>query len=127
MAEDRKKILHVEDDKSVSLIVKAILEKAGYQVISAFDAMQGIMMARQLSPNLVILDVMMPAGGGASVYDRIRMLNNTFSTPVLVYSAAAKADIQAKIPEGPLTLILQKPATPAQILDAVHSLLSAAS
>ena len=127
MAEERKKILHVEDDKNISLIVKAVLEKAGYQVFSAFDAMQGIMLARQMQPSLVILDVMMPAGGGASVYDRIRTLNGTFSTPVLVYSAAEKDAIAAKIPEGPLTMILQKPAPPSAILDAVKTLLSAAS
>jgi CheY-like chemotaxis protein len=126
MAEEKKKILHVEDDKGVSMIVKAVLEKAGYQVFSAFDGMQGVMMARQLQPDLIVLDVMLPAGGGASVYDRIRALNGTFSTPVLVYSAADKAQIAASIPEGPLTVILQKPAAPTAILDAVKSLLSAA-
>ena len=127
MPEAKIKILHVEDDKTISLIVKAILEKAGYQVFSAFDGMQGVMMARQIQPNLLILDVMMPAGGGASVYERIRALNTTFSIPVLVYSAANKADIEAKIPPGPLTVILQKPASPAVLLDAVKSLLAAAS
>jgi CheY-like chemotaxis protein len=60
MSGEKKKILHVEDDKSVSLLVKAVLERAGCRVVSAVDAIQGLMMARQLQPDLVILDVMMP-------------------------------------------------------------------
>ena len=127
MADAKKKILHVEDDKNISLLVKSVLDREGYQVFSAFDAMQGLMMVRQLQPDLVVLDVMMPAGGGAGLHARIRALNTTFSIPVLVYSAANKADIEAKIPPGPLTVILQKPASPAVLLDAVKSLLAAAS
>jgi CheY-like chemotaxis protein len=106
--------------------VKAILDKAGYQVFSAFDAMQGVMMARQVQPDLVILDVMMPAGGGVSVYERIRALSSTFSTPVLVYSASPKEEVAQKIPEGPLTVILQKPAAPSLILETVEKLLASA-
>jgi len=126
MSGEKKKILHVEDDKSVSLLVKAVLERAGYRVVSAVDAIQGLMMARQLQPDLVILDVMMPAGGGAGVHERIRQLSGGFSTPILIYSATDPVDIAKKIPGDPLTTILQKPAPPAEIIAAVEKLFSAA-
>lgn len=124
---DKKVILHVEDDKTVGLIVKTLLEKAGYQVHSALDAMQGLMMVRQLKPSLVILDIMMPAGGGGSVLERIRALNTTFSTPVLIYSAADPAELRSKITEDALTRILAKPASPSDLLAAVTALVGAAS
>jgi CheY-like chemotaxis protein len=126
MGDEKKKILHVEDDKSIQLLVKAVLEKAGYQVFSAFDAMQGLMMVRQLKPDLVILDVMMPAGGGASVHERVRALNDSFSLPILVYSATDPAEIAKRIPAGPLTFVLQKPAPPSAIVEAVKTLLEPA-
>jgi CheY-like chemotaxis protein len=127
MDDAKKKILHVEDDRAIQVLVKAVLEKAGYQVSSAFDAMQGLMMVRQLQPDLVILDIMMPAGGGASVHERIRSLNTSFAVPILVYSATDPKEIEKKIQPGPLTIILQKPAPPSAIIEAVKTLLAAAA
>jgi CheY-like chemotaxis protein len=127
MADEKKKILHVEDDKNIQLLVKAVLEKAGYQVFSAFDAMQGLMMVRQLKPDLVVLDVMMPAGGGASVHERMRQMSGSFSLPILIYSASGPAEIAKKIPADPMTAVLQKPAPPAAIVAAVQKLLAASS
>jgi CheY-like chemotaxis protein len=127
MGDEKKKILHVEDDRAIQLLVRAVLEKAGYQVFSAFDAMQGLMMVRQVRPDLVILDIMMPAGGGAGVHERVRALNASYSVPILVYSAADPSDIAKKIPADPNTVVLQKPAPPAAILEAVKKLLAAAA
>ena len=127
MGDAKKKILHVEDDKSVSLLVRAVLERAGYQVFSALDAMQGLMMVRQVQPDLVVLDVMMPAGGGASVHQRIRQMSGTFGLPILIYSGTDPAEIAKSIPADPLTLVLQKPAPPAEILAAVAKLFQSAA
>jgi DNA-binding response OmpR family regulator len=122
MADAKKKILHVEDDKSVSLLVRAILERAGYQVFSALDAMQGLMMVRTVQPDLIVLDVMMPAGGGASVHQRIRQMSSSSALPILIYSATDPAELVKKIAMDPLTAILQKPAPPAEIVAAVGKL-----
>lgn len=127
MPEAKKKILHVEDDKTVQLGVRAVLEKGGYQVFSALDAMQGLMMVRQVKPDLVILDIMMPAGGGHGLLERIRALNTTFTIPILVYSSTDPAELRAKIPQESLTAILPKPSPPDAILAAVSGLLNAAS
>ncbi|MFI5348212.1 MAG: response regulator [Elusimicrobiota bacterium] len=125
MGDPKKKILHVEDDRSVQLLVRAVLERAGYQVFTAVDAMQGLMMVRSIQPDLVVLDVMMPAGGGGSVHERIRQLSACSATPILIYSATDPAEIAKKISVDPLTLILQKPAPPAEIVAAVHKLFGA--
>jgi DNA-binding response OmpR family regulator len=122
MSDAKKKILHVEDDKSVSLLVRSVLERAGYQVFSALDAMQGLMMVRTVVPDLVVLDVMMPAGGGASVHQRMRQMSGSAALPILIYSAADPSEIAKKIPFDPLTAVLQKPAPPAEIVAAVKKL-----
>ena len=46
-----KKILVIEDDKTIQLLLKVVLERGGYQVVSALDGMQGLMLARQVKPD----------------------------------------------------------------------------
>lgn len=119
---DGKKILHIEDDRNVFMLVKMILEKTGHKVISAVDAMQGMMLARQHQPDLLILDIMMPAGGGLSVLERIRTLSTTLHIPILVYTATPIEELKA-IAFGADCVYLQKPAQPDQIRRAVDALL----
>lgn len=123
---ERRRILVVDDDRTLQGLLKMVLEKAGYQVAAAVDGMQGTMMARSFKPDLVILDIMMPAGGGFSVFERLRQMTGTMNLPVLVYSAMPLDQIQAKIQPGPETGILQKPAEPGVILQAVQKLLPGA-
>lgn len=94
----KKKILVIEDDASIQLLLRAALEKAGFQAIAALDALQGVQMARQTQPDLIVLDFMMPAGGGSAVFERVRMLNTTFHIPIVIYSTTPKLEIEAAIP-----------------------------
>ena len=118
-----KKILVIDDDKAIHAIFRAMLTGAGHQVLSALDAMQGLMMTRQLCPDLVVLDINMPAGGGLSVYERLRALSGTFHTPVLIYTAVALDEIRAKIPDAPDVAFLAKPASLNDIKETLARLL----
>ncbi len=119
----KKKILHVEDDRNIQLLVRTILERAGYQVAAAVDAMQGVMLARQFSPDLIVLDVMIPAGGGQSVFERVRNLTTTMHLPILIYSATPKETFEKGVTFGDDVVFLQKPAGNGEILAAVQKLL----
>ena len=118
------KILHVEDDRNIQLLVRAILERAGYEVATAVDAMQGVMMARSFAPNLIVLDIMIPAGGGQSVFERVRNLTGTSHVPILIYSATPKEVFESSVTFGDDVFFLQKPAGNADILKAVEKLLN---
>lgn len=119
----KRKILHVEDDRNMRLLVRAILEKAGYEVATAQDAMQGVMMARSFAPNLIILDIMIPAGGGQSVLERVRTLSSTSHVPILIYSATPKESFESDMTLGEDVFFLQKPADKTAILAEVRKLL----
>lgn len=119
----KKKILVIDDDKLVHVILKAALEKGGYQVFAALDAMQGLMSAKQLRPDLIILDMLMPAGGGESVYERLQMMSASFQVPILVYSSMDPAEIAAKITESDSVKVLAKGGPPAAVLEAAKALL----
>lgn len=121
----RKKVLVIDDDRTVHAILKLALEKAGYQVFAALDAMQGMMTAKQLRPDLIVLDMMMPAGGGFAVYERLQMMAGSFQVPFLIYSSMPGSEIMKKIQEGPSVKILSKTAKIEEIVAAANELTGA--
>ncbi|OGR51604.1 MAG: hypothetical protein A2049_09880 [Elusimicrobia bacterium GWA2_62_23] len=118
----RKKILVVDDDRTVHALLKLMFEKAGYQVFAALDAIQGLMLAKQIKPDLIVLDIMMPAGGGFAVYERLQMMSGSFQVPFLIYSSMAPDEVAKKIHEGPSVIVLNKVARPEEVLEAVKRL-----
>lgn len=118
-----KKILIIDDEPDIQRLLQALLETAGYAVSSALDSMQALMIARQVKPDLMILDIRMPGGGGVKVYERLRMNVNFSNTPILIYTSVALQDVGPQIHEHPKTAMLAKPAQPAEILSAVERLL----
>ena len=107
-----KKILIIEDDKTIQLLLKVVLERGGYQVSAALDGMQGLMLARQTKPDLIILDMMMPAGGGSSLLSRVRQMTDTFAIPIVVYSAMPPDEVQKQLSTTDNVTILGKTTPP---------------
>ena len=81
------RILVIEDDQSISELVKINLELLGHQVITAPDGIKGLAMAQQNTPDLIVLDVMMPDLDGFTVCQRLRQNNKTEGIPVLMLTA----------------------------------------
>lgn len=87
-----KKILIIEDDKSIAELQKDYLEMSGYAVSCAFDGISGLSMLKKHSYDLVILDLMLPEKDGFSILNEI---SETKDIPVLIVSA--KSDETYKI------------------------------
>lgn len=121
-----KRILVIDDERVIHTFLKAVFEKAGYRVTSAVDALQGPLIAKQLTPDLIVLDIALPGGGGYKVFERLRMMKETTAIPVLVYSALPKEQVLAQIPEAPDVTFLGKPSQAEELLGAASKLLSAA-
>lgn len=68
----RKKILLVDDDPGIHLLVNQILTNAGYVIVSATSGEQGLMLALSERPDLIILDVIMPGLKGRDLCARIK-------------------------------------------------------
>jgi len=117
-----KKILVVDDDKDIHAVLRALLERE-YKISAAFDAVQAGIMARQVQPGLIILDINLPGGGGEKVYHRLRKMTGVMNVPILVYTALKPEALDPPIPESVNTVILFKPAAPEVIAEAVHKLL----
>jgi len=80
-------ILIIDDDPNISLLLKVNLESAGYAVIHARDGEEGVAMAIERKPDLIVLDVMMPKLDGFEVCRRLRENRNTCLLPIIMVSA----------------------------------------
>ena len=89
MADERKRILIVEDEKKISQVIRVNLMMAGYQCDVASDGEEGLQMALSGDYDLILLDLMLPKRDGFSVCREIR---RTLSTPIIMVTAK-KEDI----------------------------------
>ena len=79
-----KKILVVEDEKAIVDILTFNLKKEGYQVFCAYDGEQGVEMAKQENPDLILLDLMLPKMDG---YEVCKYLRKSMNTPIIMLTA----------------------------------------
>src|SRR5437764_12867534 len=82
-----KKLLIVEDDQNISQSLAIRLKNAGYEVDVAPDALSGLEFAMRKPPDLVLLDISLPAGNGFGVAERLQSLLST-ATPFIFLTAS---------------------------------------
>ena len=119
-----KKILVVEDDKRIAMALTVRLRASGFEVATAPDALAGVNQARRLEPSLVILDLMMPAGGGLKVAERMRNLTQTATIPIIFLTASRDPEMKRKALEFEPGAYLEKPYDAQELLNAVHESLT---
>ncbi len=119
----KKKILVIDDDPNIVRMVQTRLEASGYEVITAFDGQQGITHAYKERPNLIISDIMMPAGGGYLVYKKLKMSSKTWSIPVIFLTARDGPEDVAKAYKLGAQYYLKKPYKPEILLETVKKAL----
>lgn len=95
MAEGEKKVMIVEDDRFLSFLLKSRLEKDGFLVEQMFDGEEAIQRLKQVVPNLIILDLIMPKVTGFEVLKAISVTPQLAKVPVVIVSNLAQdSDIE---------------------------------
>ena len=118
-----KKILIVDDDPDVRLGLHVRLRANHYHVIFACDGMASIAEARKHMPDLIILDLGLPAGDGFSVMERLKANDSLSLIPVIVVSARdRKANMDRALQAG-AKAFLQKPVDNTQLLSVIRKVL----
>jgi DNA-binding response OmpR family regulator len=114
-----KKILIVEDDENIAKALSIRLKNAGYEVSVAPDALAGVENAVKKVPDLVLLDISLPAGNGFTVAERIQSLIPT-STPLIFLTASKKPGLREKAKELGAAAFFQKPYEWDDLLGAIQ-------
>lgn len=114
-----KKILAVDDEKHIVRLVQVNLERAGYEVVTAYDGKEALDKVRDENPDLVVLDVMMPYMDGFEVLQTLRRNPETRDIPVIMLTAKAQdADVFKGWQSG-VDCYLTKPFNPMELLSFV--------
>jgi len=121
--EQVKKILIVDDERDIVKALTIRLRGAGYDVVTAFDGAQAIFVAHKEKPDVILLDIRMPAGDGFSVAEKLRDSTHTLSIPIIFLSGSPEKDAQERAMELGSRFFIKKPYDPEELLDAIRRVL----
>lgn|GEM_PF-2692627 len=120
-----KKILAIDDDPSILLLYAEILKKEGYNIFCAEDGVCALQRYREATPDLVLLDFEMPAGGGMGVFEALRG-SMAQAVPVIFVTAHPQEDVGVTLKLYKVGY-LRKPFTRAVLVEKVRQLLGEAA
>ena len=86
----KKTVLIVEDELDMRIFISTLLETSGYHPVLTRDGAEGMRKAKDVGPDLIILDVMMPGEGGVQMYRQLKTDKNLCEIPVIMLSAVAQ-------------------------------------
>ena len=118
------KILIIEDDDYVRSALQASLEREDFDVVVASGGSQGIEMARDERPSLIVLDLAMPDLDGLEVLDRLRRDIVTWEAPIMVLTGRTDPESQQQSHLQGVWRFLRKPFSPRQVASEIKRLFS---
>lgn len=121
-----KKIMIIDDDPDMRLGLHVRLKANNFQTVFAADALSAISEARKHQPDLIILDLGLPAGDGFVVMERFRANMHLATTPVIVVSARDRLANEQRAINAGAKAFLQKPVDNDQLLATINHLIGAA-
>lgn len=121
--EEKKKILIIDDEIDVVEMCKDALIDSGYEVLYALNGKDGVKLAMESSPHLVLLDIMLPGMDGWEVIEVLRLNGKTQDIPVVMFTA--KKDFKDKIlgiQQGAIDYIT-KPFLPEELISRIKRII----
>jgi pilus assembly protein CpaE len=122
-----EKILIVDDDRDTLRLVGLLLQRKGYEIIAAERGSQGLEKVFQETPDLILLDVMMPDMDGFEVLRQVRGNAKTSNIPVIMFTAKTQVDDKVAGFEAGADDYLTKPTHPSELTARVKALLARTS
>ena len=117
------RILIIEDERDIADLIGFNLSRAGYEVIKAFDGIEGTEVALRERPTLIVLDLMLPGRDGYSVFRELRRDSRTVDIPVIMLTARAQTEDRIQGLEAGADDYLTKPFSPKELMLRVQAIL----
>lgn len=118
------KILVVDDEANILMVLEARLKKMGYEVITAIDGQEGLAKARTENPDLILLDIMLPKLDGFRVCRMLKYDNKFKHIPIMLLSARSQdSDVQTGQDQG-ADAYMTKPFQTEALLAKIQELLT---
>ena len=117
-----KTVLYVEDNEFNRKIVRQLLSVTTYRLLEATDGEQGVAMAFDARPDLVLMDIQLPKLSGLDATRKIRQDPRTAHVPIIVVTSFALSGDDQKALEAGASAYLAKPYSPRQMLELIRTL-----
>jgi len=119
-----KTILIVEDDKFLRELIAQKLIKEKYEIMEAIDGEEGIKKIREESPDLILLDLILPGIDGFEVLSQMQKSPETAKIPVIVLSnLGQKEDVERGLKLGAKDYLIKAHFTPGEIIEKIRNIL----
>ena len=116
----QRTVLIIEDEKLIIVSTQMVLEAAGFRVESATNGEDGINKARTDSPDLILLDIMMPGIDGWETLTRLKREQATSNIPVVIFTAREHSRGHQKSAEMGAADYFRKPFEPDELIELVE-------
>jgi chemosensory pili system protein ChpA (sensor histidine kinase/response regulator) len=119
----RARVLCVDDDRDQRLLLSFLLERHGMDVRTARDGQEGVMIALEWSPDLILMDLMMPDMNGFQATETLRADPRTEHIPILALTAYGEENMQDKARAVGINSFVLKTTLPANLLETLREYL----
>lgn len=119
-----RKILIIDDEVDITKVLSKQLQHAGFNVVVAYDGVQATKLAHQEKPDLIILDMMLPAGGGEGVLNNLRMSNQTGIIPIIILTGMDNEERLRKVEEIGIEALVKKPYEKDHLIAIIRDILN---
>lgn len=120
----KRLILLIEDNEQNRYLATFLLERHGYQVVSAVDGPSGVALARQLAPDLILLDIQLPGMDGYAVARALRSLPELRTTPVIAVTSYAMVGDRERTLAAGCNGYIEKPINPETFVVEIERFVS---
>jgi two-component system, cell cycle response regulator DivK len=114
-----KKILIIEDNEQNLYLATFILEKNGYEVVQARDGQEGIELAGQVHPALILLDIQLPVRDGYAVAQELRKNPSLARVPIVAVTSYAMVGDRERVLAAGCTGYIEKPINPETFISEI--------
>ena len=119
----KKKILIVDDTPAVVRLLSERLKHEGYEIYSANDGLLGIKRAKEVNPDVILLDLQMPAGGGVHTFEKLKASVYTSAIPAIFITAFQQKEVKQLIMEMGADGFIPKPINFSELLKMLNKLI----
>jgi DNA-binding response OmpR family regulator len=116
-------ILVIEDDVDLTEVIKRRLKDAGHMPLVANDPYNGIKLAQEEKPDLILLDLKLPTGGGLSVLRKLKTSSETQGIPIIILTGSRSAEVKEGALKEGAAAYLEKPYDLHELLTTIKNTL----
>lgn len=119
-----KKILFIEDETALQKTFGDLLKKEGYEVFSALDGKEGLKLAKELKPDLILLDLILPKIHGFDVLKQLKENKETREVPVIILTNLEEiSEINKALELGATTYLVKAQYTLEEVAEKIKNAL----